>query len=57
MDVKSLYTNVSVLEAINIAADKVYYLEEKPPMDKSIFMQLMRLVTFARKIHIDGEQN
>ncbi|XP_063727146.1 uncharacterized protein LOC134854721 [Symsagittifera roscoffensis] len=43
MDVKSLYTNVPVLEAINIAAGKAYNLEEKPPMDKSTFMQLMRL--------------
>ena len=43
MDLKSLYTNVPVLEAIKIAADKVYDLEETPPMDKSTFMQLMRL--------------
>ena len=43
MDVKSLYTNVPVLEAINLAADKVYQREEQPAFDKSTFIQLMRL--------------
>ena len=55
MDVESLYTNVPVLEAINIAADKVYVLEEKPSKDKSIFMQLIRLAVTDIKFLACGE--
>ena len=43
LDVKSLYTNVPVLESIELAADILYNSEELPPADKETFKDLMRM--------------
>ena len=37
-DVVSLYTNVPVKEAIGIAAEKLYDLDDVPPVDKETFI-------------------
>ena len=43
-DVVSLYTNVPVLEAIQVAADRLYCGEfETPPVDKNTFIALLKL--------------
>ena len=42
-DVVSLYTNVPVKEAINLAAEKLYELEDVPPVDKETFIILANL--------------
>ena len=42
-DVVSLYTNVRVKEAINLAAEKLYELEDGPPVDKETFIILANL--------------
>ena len=40
-DVSSLYTNVPVLEAIHLAAAKLYELKEgRPEVDKEVFIEL-----------------
>ena len=43
MDVESLYTNVPVVEAILLAADKLYASEKQPPIDKDTFIRLFSL--------------
>ena len=42
-DVVSLYTNVPVKEAICLAAEKLYELEDVPPVDKETFITLANL--------------
>ena len=42
-DVVSLYTNVPVKEAICLAAEKLYELEDAPPVDKETFITLAQL--------------
>ena len=43
-DVSSLYTNVPVMEAINVCADLLYNGQnEKPPVDKQTFIELAKL--------------
>ena len=45
-DVVSLYTNVPVLEAIQEAADRLYYGEfETPPVSKGTFIELLKLAS------------
>ena len=41
-DVTSLYTNVPVMEAINICTKKLYNMPEnkKPPIDRNTFIKL-----------------
>ena len=43
LDVKSLYTNVPVQEAIEIAVRKAYAQPNKPSMRKSVFKKLLEL--------------
>lgn len=42
-DVESLYTNVPVTESINLAAEKLYSMEESPPVNKETFKTLAHL--------------
>ena len=41
MNVESLYTNVPLMEAILLAADKLYASDKQPPMDKETFIRLL----------------
>ena len=43
MDVESLYTNVPVVEAILLAADKLYASDKQPSIDKDTFIRLLSL--------------
>ena len=43
LDVTSLYTNVPVAEAIEIAVQKVYLQNEPPPLQKEVFKKLLQL--------------
>ena len=43
MDVKSLYTNVPVTEAIDLACDALYATELPPELNRSTFRKLMEL--------------
>ena len=43
MDVKSLYTNVPVMEAIDLACDALYNTSAPPGLTKSTFKRLMEL--------------
>ena len=42
-DVTSLYTNVPVADAIEIAVQKVYLQNEPPPLQKEVFKRLLQL--------------
>ena len=43
-DIVSLYTNVPVLDAINVCADLLYSGEyKKPPVDKETFIELLKI--------------
>ena len=54
LDVKSLYTNVPVLESIELAADILYNSEELPPVDKETFKDLMRMAVTDVYFLCDG---
>ena len=40
LDVKSLYTNVPVEEAIQLAVQMVYENPERPPVEKMVFVNV-----------------
>ena len=40
LDVKSLYTNVPVEEAIQLAVQMVYENPERPPVEKKVFVKV-----------------
>ena len=54
LDVKSLYTNVPVLESIELAADILYNSEELPPVDKETFKDLMKMAVTDVYFMCDG---
>ena len=54
LDVKSLHTNVSVLESIDLAADILYNSEEFTPVVKETFKDLMRLAVTDVYFMCDG---
>ena len=54
LDVTSLYTNVPVLESIELAADILYNSEELPPIDKETFKDLMRMAVTDIYFMCDG---
>ena len=54
LDVKSLYTNVPVLESIELAADILYNSEELPPVYKEIFKDIIRMAVTDVYFMCDG---
>ena len=46
-DVTSLYTNVPVMEAINICTEKLYSMpdDKKPPIDRDTFIKLTSIAS------------
>ena len=43
LDVESLYTNVPITEAIELATNLVYEQDDTPPFDKETCRELLKL--------------
>ena len=54
-DVKSLYTNVPIDEAIDFALAKLYASEHRPKMPQNTFHELMKLAVKNVKFMVDGK--